>query len=573
MKSIEKLKAANGLQDVANIIGFKPKSLAYLLYKLPEASRYSKFSIPKASGGTREILAPVPQLKLAQKRLAHHLQNCLQEIETKQTVKPDCIISHGFKRDLSIATNAGNHIGRRWVLNMDLKDFFPSINFGRVRGFFLKNKHFALDPSTATVLAQIACHKNSLPQGAPTSPVISNLITGLLDIRLNKLASRSRCSFTRYADDITFSTNLAEFPTSIAKLNSDGKWELAGRISKRIKQSGFTVNDKKTRMQYRRSRQDVTGLIVNSEIGVKRETLKTVRAQVESLVRSGSCYTNKTKSGKSPPEPISIEALNGYLAHIAWVKGRYVEYKRGNDHWTKEPGFVRTYRKFLDYLAFVASPVPTIICEGKTDNIYLQCAIQKVKKAPKNLVDTSASSMLGVRLFRFTKTTSWVQRLGGGTGDLKNLVDWYNERMKQVHANKFQSPVILVVDNDAGASKGKLNSLIKQKTGLKTKVDGSKDFYHLGLNLYLVHTPKTEAGGDTMIEDFLPEAVRKQKLGGKTLELDGKKFDPKKNFGKDRLANGIVRRQKDKIDFTGYLPLLQRISKAVEHFEKSTYKI
>ncbi len=572
MKSIDQLKAADGLRDVARLVGFKPKSLSYLLFILPASSRYTKFSIPKATGGTREIMAPVPQLKLAQRRLAHHLQNCLIEIEKQQVPRSSCIISHGFKRDLSIATNARVHVGRRWVVNIDLEDFFTSINFGRVRGFFMKNKHFSLREDTATVLAQIACHDNTLPQGAPTSPVISNLIAGLLDIRINKLASRGHCSFTRYADDITFSTNLREFPESIARIDSTGQWGLSSSVSKRIIQSGFSINSKKTRVQYRRSRQDVTGLIVNSEIGVKRQRLKTVRAQVESLINSGTCYVETRAAGATTRTPISIECLRGHLAHIAWVKGRYADYKRCDGHWRLEPGYVQTYRRFLDYRAFAASPVPTVICEGKTDYIYLQCAIPRTPSSPTILVDKASPSGIGVSLFRFTETTSWVQRLAGGTGDMKNLIDGYSERIRKINATRFRSPVVLVVDNDDGASKGRLNSLVKEKSGSKTKVDGSEDFYHLGLNLYIVYTPRTAVGGDTMIEDFLPAAVRAQKLGTKTLELDGKKFDPKKNFGKVPLAENIVRRQKDKIDFSAYLPLLNRIAGAIEHFDKGPHK-
>jgi RNA-directed DNA polymerase len=215
------------------------------LYKLPPDARYTAFAIPKSSGGTRQILAPIPPLKLAQRRLALRLQDCLQTIESEQIIKPDCIISHGFKRDLSIATNAQMHLNRRWVFNIDLVDFFPSVNFGRVRGFFIKNKHFQMQPQAATVLAQLACYQNLLPQGAPTSPVISNLIAGLLDIRLNKLASRSRCTFTRYADDITFSTNLSEFPSALARKNTGGLWEPSSLLLRRIRSCGFNVNAKK----------------------------------------------------------------------------------------------------------------------------------------------------------------------------------------------------------------------------------------------------------------------------------------------------------------------------------------
>ena len=566
MNSIDQIKEATNLRDVAKIIGFKSKALAYLLYKLPEATRYTKFSIPKSSGGTREILAPIDPLKLAQHRLAQHLQNCLHDIEAELVAETGCIISHGFKRKLSIATNAGNHLGRRWVFNLDLEDFFPSINFGRVRGFLIKNKHFDLHPSAATIIAQISCHENTLPQGAPTSPVISNLITGLLDIRLNKLASRNRCSYTRYADDITFSTNLAKFPTSIARKNGSGQWEVAGRLAKQIKSSGFRINKSKTRMQYRRSRQDVTGLVVNSEMGVKRESIKRVRAQVNSVIRTGTCHVKKKVKGKTVSEPVSPDALKGQLSYIAWVKGRKVDYKRGSSGcWRSEPGFVRTYREFLDHQTFVSSPVPVVVCEGKTDNIYLQCSIKTVAKAPARLIDKTSNTGLGVRLFNFTNTSSWIQRLGGGTGDLKNLIAEYEKRMKQIHAKKFRSPVILVVDNDAGACNSGLNSLVKKKSGSKSEVDGSKDFYHVGLNLYVVYTPVN----DTMIEDFLPTAVREQKIGEKTLELDRNKFDHKKNFGKMLLANNIVRRQKYKINFYGYIPILVRVSEAIKHFEKS----
>src|SRR5690606_34283132 len=103
-------------------------------------------------------------------------------------------------------TNAAVHKGKRTILNLDLDDFFGQFNFGRVRGYFIANKHFELDPHIATVIAQIACYENSLPQGSPCSPVIANLITASLDMRLLRLANSCGCSYSRYADDITFST-------------------------------------------------------------------------------------------------------------------------------------------------------------------------------------------------------------------------------------------------------------------------------------------------------------------------------------------------------------------------------
>src|SRR5690606_10472469 len=136
-------------------------------------------------------------------------------------------LAHGFERRRSIVTNASLHKRRRYVLNLDLEDFFPSFNFGRIRGFFIKDKHFGLDEKVATVLAQIACHDNELPQGSPCSPIISNLVAHLLDVRLARMAKRYKCTYSRYADDRTFSTNQREFPSQLAvPLPNASQWQL-----------------------------------------------------------------------------------------------------------------------------------------------------------------------------------------------------------------------------------------------------------------------------------------------------------------------------------------------------------
>ena len=116
----------------------------------------------------------------------------------------------------SIITNARQHRNRRYVFNVDIQDFFGSINFGRIRGYFIADKNFQLQSKVATVLAQIACFENALPQGSPCSPIISNLIGHIVDIHLAKLAARVGCTYTRYADDLTFSTNKPTFPNQIA---------------------------------------------------------------------------------------------------------------------------------------------------------------------------------------------------------------------------------------------------------------------------------------------------------------------------------------------------------------------
>jgi len=187
MSSLKELREATSLAQIASLLEVKTGMLSFQLYKKPKGGLYQKFEIPKRHGGVREILAPEKDLKLLQHRLSDLLQDCLDEINVASGHLEDKThqgVSHGFKRHHTIMTNGRAHVTRRHVFNVDLHDFFGSINFGRVRGFFIKNKNFQLHPSVATVIAQIACYDNKLPQGSPCSPVISNLIGHLLDILL-----------------------------------------------------------------------------------------------------------------------------------------------------------------------------------------------------------------------------------------------------------------------------------------------------------------------------------------------------------------------------------------------------
>src|SRR6267143_2385373 len=174
MSRLATLKAVTSLSDVAKLLDFKPKAVSYILYKQLEATKYKTFQIPKRNGGQRTIKAPIDALKLLQHKLSELLQDCVDEINTaKQRTDRT---AHGFKRKRSIITSVRQHRHRRWVFNLDLQDFFPSINFGRVHGFLLRNREFELHKDVATVIAQIACDENALPQGSPCSPVISNLV-------------------------------------------------------------------------------------------------------------------------------------------------------------------------------------------------------------------------------------------------------------------------------------------------------------------------------------------------------------------------------------------------------------
>jgi len=278
-----KFAALKTRQDVADLLEVDRAHLNYHLHISPRSTRYTTFDIPKRSGGTRKITTPVTALKIIQRKLNQVLQHVYYE-KRRPSV-------HGFIPDHSILSNARSHLGREWVLNIDLKDFFPSITFPRVIGLF-KKKPYEIPPPAATVLAQICCFEDKLPQGAPTSPIVSNMICAKLDNELHRLARKYKCRYTRYADDITFSTYNYDFPSALAKINSLGQVELGDELKHIIHENWFEVNPDKVRLRRRNLRQEVTGLTVNDftdsgRPNVKRQYVHRIRAMLHAWERDG----------------------------------------------------------------------------------------------------------------------------------------------------------------------------------------------------------------------------------------------------------------------------------------------
>ena len=209
-----KFFAVKTVRDIARLLDVKYNDLIYFLYRTNQKRRYSSFDIKKKNGKIRKISAPSPNIKILQQKLN-------QVLQAVYSPKPSV---HGFVNQRSVVTNATKHIGKKYVFNIDLKDFFPTINFGRVRGMFM-GKPYNLPQKVSTVLAHLCCHDRELPQGAPTSPIISNMICGKLDSQLQQLASKYRCTYSRYADDMTFSTTLKKCPSGIASPNEFGQIE------------------------------------------------------------------------------------------------------------------------------------------------------------------------------------------------------------------------------------------------------------------------------------------------------------------------------------------------------------
>lgn len=573
MSSLAKLQAAKSLDDLAAILGYKPAALAYLLYHLPAAQKYTSFDIPKRDGTPRPILAPTPKLKLLQRRLANVLYLALADIE--KAGSPRRQLSHGFARHLSIVTNAAIHKRRRYVLNLDLKDFFPSINFGRVRGMLIKDKRFALDPKIATLIAQIACHDHVLPQGSPCSPVISNIVGHLLDIRLVRFAKAQKCTYSRYADDITISTNAKAFPADVAAPipTSAHDWALGAALLKEIGKAGFTVNPAKTRMQYRGSRQVTTGLLVNEKPNIRPEYYRTVRAMCWSLFGTGTYYrmVPAALAGGKPGDPdkqevaTSLAPLQGMLGHIYHVRDQVdhrpsAEKKRE----TTASATRKLYHRFLFYRNFVVSPKPLIIPEGRTDPIYLRAAIEKQTVYHPRLGALDKGKFKpALKFMNFSSTVHDVLQIGSGTGDLLHFIRKYPDVLKHFRHRPLPQPVIVLIDNDDGAKD--IFAIAKNLGAAHISRTSTDQFYRLAANLYLVKTPEIGAKGTSCIEDLFDPALLKTVIDGKVFDPNKKHGEPGK-YGKTRFAEKVVQPQKDMIDFSKFAGILDRIVAVLDDF-------
>ena len=292
MKNLSEVTTRN---ELADFLGIPRKKLTHILYVKKPDSYYTQFEIPKKSGDSRTINAPTGALKSVQKRILFALEKIINDESVYHTN-----ISHAFHKKRSIITNAKIHRNKKIVINFDLNDFFGSFHFGRVCGFFQKNKHFKLPYEVAVALTQLVCFNGVLPQGAPTSPIITNLISQIMDVKLLKLAKKFKLDFTRYADDLTFSTNDKNF---LEKYD-----DFHDQLKRTISFLGFEINESKTRLQFSDSQQTVTGLTVNKKIQVPRNYYKKTRAMAYSLYKSGS-YTIDGETG-------TISQLEGRFSFI-----------------------------------------------------------------------------------------------------------------------------------------------------------------------------------------------------------------------------------------------------------------
>ena len=312
-------------EDLANVLEYVGRDVLgynkwYTLNQIRslatgKKSLYRKFTIPKKSGGVRTIMAPCHDLKTVQDSLN----------KTFQAIYAPSRHAYGFVVGKSVADNAAYHIGQRYVFNIDLKDFFPSIEKRRIIARLISSPFF-LPSGAALLIAGLSCarvgkdKKSVLPQGSPVSPVFSNIIAERLDRKLNKLANKYGARYSRYADDITFSSM-----NNIYRQEGD----FYNEVWKVVAEEGFTINDSKVRINRIGERLEITGLTVSDKVNVARKYINDLRWMIYHWERDGynnaySVFIRKYTESKTAPvkgTPDMQNVIAGKLDYLRMIKG------------------------------------------------------------------------------------------------------------------------------------------------------------------------------------------------------------------------------------------------------------
>jgi len=326
------LHKLSSISILSLLLGIKKERLLSTCYT--DTDKYRSFTIPKKRGGVREIDSPVAELKLIQERLAVLLS-------TNITFNKKCV--QGFIKGRGIRSNADFHKKSKRVLNIDIKDFFGTINFGRVRGILIA-KPFEMNPKVATVIAQICTYKNRLPQGAPTSPVISNIFGSLLDNKIIQHIKREHLLYTRYVDDITISSK-GSFPPDLAYI-VDGMTIIGEKLKGIFSKCDFEINDRKARLQLSNTRQEVTGLVVNKKINIPIEYKNKLRAAIKQWCDDPQTAERKyyTEILKIPNKSFNPSPNGERLRKHIYGRLSFMKMVKGED----DPTYIRLVLKMIE---------------------------------------------------------------------------------------------------------------------------------------------------------------------------------------------------------------------------------
>lgn len=271
----------------------------------PFEKEYKKHNILKKDGNYRELLIPSNNLKIYQRKI---LNNYLEEKEVSKCCK-------GFIKGANIVQNAKPHIKKNCILKMDISNFFSSIRRDKVLNIFLQD----FTKETSELLTDLCIYNDFLPQGAPTSPYIANLVMYSFDCELLNLIKKfnennfKKAFYTRYADDITISGN--------SKIK-----EFIPKIKTLLIKHGFETNEKKTKILKKNNQQKVTGIIVNKKLSIPKEYKQKLRQELYYIEKFGlSSHLNHLYNSKGTLYDSTkyLEVLKGKISFVFQVEPEY----------------------------------------------------------------------------------------------------------------------------------------------------------------------------------------------------------------------------------------------------------
>lgn len=309
-----RLQGIRSKGQLADAIGVPLRLLTNRAFAASQSHLYAATQQRKRSGGERTIHAPHWPLANMQRKLLILLEEIYRPSSRAM----------GFIKGRGIRQNAAFHVGKRLILNVDIQDYFGLIHVGRIRRRLMA-KPYELSNDIATTIAKLCTLNDFLPIGAPTSPILANIVTSSLDAQLLSFARQHGCFYTRYADDITFSTNRRSFPRAMVRRTEEAASgvEVGTELNDLFVRVGFALQPSKTRLMDRTMRKEVCGVTCNERLNVRRSHLREVRGAINAWRKYGREAAEVVWHEKYDWRSASLErSLRGKIEHIIHIRGQ-----------------------------------------------------------------------------------------------------------------------------------------------------------------------------------------------------------------------------------------------------------
>lgn len=522
-----KISDFNGINDIIKyLISTRVISSPKMFYSIlnDTSAHYTDIFLKKKySNNVRHITAPDSQLKSIHYKIKFLIESQLsyKKYKFKNT-------SQAYQKDKSIFTNAQIHRNKKYVLHLDISNFFDEITFKRINGLLQHNSNFMLNYNVSTIITKLCCYNGHLTQGSPVSPIISNLLGERIDALLIKVAKKYHFTYTRYADDLVFSTNDTYIINERLKLFVDSVVQV-------INNQGFSINWNKLSLAGPDVRHTVTGLTNNKKVSTPLEFYKQTRAMANHFYVYDEFYINQQNYNEYSEINLNkapMRVIEGRLAHIYNIENQnrklYSNHLSGFEYRAITPidykrhvlppiinkethevinyfsGKELEYSKFIFYKFFIYGDFITVFTEGKTDPLYIKKAksLLQINDFDLKIYDAQSEidkkSMFS-RLFNLQtggKNLKKIFEIYIGCSDEQNFINYSKYFERKTLAIK---PTILLYDFELDTKNRPLKNFIKILCEKKYKQYGfnrediihqlkTNGFYRIYENLYIAVT-------------------------------------------------------------------------------------